>query len=117
MHPRAKLFVLAASAVSLIGMSSLNASARIVCNGDGNCWHAPDAYVYPPSVHLDIHPDGWSWKEGEHRAWKEHEGRGTGTVVSGRFSERAGGRESLFPAALTYAHKNDDAPLAQLGSG
>jgi hypothetical protein len=76
MHTRVKLFVLAASAMSLIGMSSLSASARIVCNEDGDCWHAPDAYAYPPSVHLDVHPDGWSWKEGERRAWKEHEGRG-----------------------------------------
>jgi hypothetical protein len=76
MHTRVKLFVLAASAMSLIGMSSLSASARIVCNEDGDCWHAPDAYAYPPSVHLDVHPDGWSWKEGERRSWKEHEGRG-----------------------------------------
>jgi hypothetical protein len=76
MHTRVKLFVLAASAMSLIGMSSLSASARIVCNEDGDCWHTPDAYAYPPSVHLDVHPDGWSWKEGERRAWKEHEGRG-----------------------------------------
>ena len=114
MYPRAKLFVLAASAVSLIGMSSLNASARIVCNGDGYCWHAPEAYVYPPSVHLDIHPDGWSGKKASIALGKSTRVAATGTVVSGRFSERAAAGNFSSPAALTYAHKNDDAPLAQL---
>ncbi len=114
MYPRAKLFVLAASAVSLIGMSSLNASARIVCNGDGDCWHAPDAYVYPrASISTSIQTAG-AGKKASIALGKSTRVAATGTVVSGRFSERAGGRESLFPAALTYAHKNDDAPLAQL---
>jgi hypothetical protein len=77
MNTRAKVFILAASAASLLGMSSLSASARIVCNEDGDCWHTPDVYAYPPAVHLEVHPDGWAWKEGErHHAWKEHEGRG-----------------------------------------
>ena len=87
MNTRTRLFVLAASAISLVGMSSLSASARIVCDEDGDCWHTPETYAYPPSVQLEIHPDGWNWKEGDHRAWKEHEGRGSGTAANGRFSE------------------------------
>jgi hypothetical protein len=42
MDTRARLFVLAASAVSLVAMSSLSASARIVCNEDGDCWHVQE---------------------------------------------------------------------------
>ena len=76
MNIRTKLLVLGASAISLVGMSSLSASALIICDEDGNCWHAPQAYTYPPGVLLEVHPDGWAWKEGEHRAWKEHEGHG-----------------------------------------
>jgi hypothetical protein len=70
------LVALVLSGFGLLALSSLNASARIVCNEDGDCWHEQEEYVYPPSVHLEIHPDHGRWKEGEHHAWREHEGRG-----------------------------------------
>jgi hypothetical protein len=76
MNSRGKFVVCAFSALALLGLTSLNASARIVCNEDGDCWHVRGDYAYPPDVHLDVHPDNWRWKEGEHHAWKEHEGRG-----------------------------------------
>ena len=76
MNPRAKLVVLALAGLAIFGMSSLSASARIICNEDGDCWHAPQEYAYPPAAHLLIHPDDWRWKEGDHYAWKEHQGRG-----------------------------------------
>ena len=76
MNTRSKLVVLVFSGLALLAMSSLSASARIVCNEDGDCWHVQDEYVYPPSVHLSIHPDNWRWKDNEHYAWKEHQGRG-----------------------------------------
>jgi hypothetical protein len=76
MNTRTKLIVLAFSGLGLAALSSLSASARIVCNGDGSCWHVHEDFDYPPSVHLFVHPDDWHWKEGEHYAWKEHQGRG-----------------------------------------
>ena len=76
MNTRSKLVVLVFSGLALSAMSSLSASARIVCNEDGDCWHVQDEYVYPPSVHLSIHPDTWRWRDGERYAWKEHNGRG-----------------------------------------
>jgi hypothetical protein len=76
MNTRAKLFVLAFSGLSIVAMSSLKASARIVCDTDGNCWHVHEDYAYPPGTHIETYPDDWHWKEGEKRAWKEHEGRG-----------------------------------------
>lgn len=59
-----------------LALLSSGASARIVCNEDGDCWHVHANYNYEPSFGLTIHPDNWKWKEGEHHAWREHEGRG-----------------------------------------
>jgi hypothetical protein len=65
---------------ALAGASALTiataASARIVCNEEGDCWHVHANYKYQPSFGLSIHPDNWKWKEGEHHAWREHEGKG-----------------------------------------
>ena len=69
---------LAVALVSALALSlgTLGASARIVCNSDGDCWHAHGDYDYRPEFGLTIHPDDWKWKEGEHHVWREHEGRG-----------------------------------------
>ena len=65
---------------ALVGAGALAiaapASARIVCNEDGDCWHVQTEYQYEPSFGLTIHPDDWKWKDGEKHAWREHEGRG-----------------------------------------
>ena len=76
MNSRAKLVALSLAGLVMVAMSSLSASARIICNEDGACWHAQEEYAYPLSVSLSIHPDDWRWKEGEHYVWKEHQGRG-----------------------------------------
>ena len=66
---------------ALLGAGSLalmatSASARIVCNDEGDCWHSATEYTYPSRVHVEVHADDWKWKEGEHHAWREHDGRG-----------------------------------------
>jgi len=76
MPTRVKIVALMASAAALIGLLSLNASARIVCNADGDCWRVHEDYAYPPGARVEIHPDNWKWGEGEHFVWKEHPGRG-----------------------------------------
>jgi hypothetical protein len=65
--------ILGAAALAL---ASSQASARIVCNGEGDCWHTTTEYVYPPTVHLLVHPDAWRWGDHDHYVWHEHEGRG-----------------------------------------
>ena len=50
-------------------------SSVVVCNEAGYCWHAEQAYDYPPSVQLYVHPHGWVWNNGENYAWREHPGR------------------------------------------
>lgn len=52
------------------------ASASVVCNGEGQCWHAHRSYSYLPAYGVVVHPDGWKWGAGEHYVWREHRGRG-----------------------------------------
>jgi hypothetical protein len=73
MKTPAKLALIPAAALALLGFSP-PASARIVCNEDGDCWHVHEDYAYPPAAGIIIHPDDWRWKEGEHYAWREHPG-------------------------------------------
>ncbi len=75
MNTRSKIVVFAFSGLALVGLSSMNASARIVCSGDA-CWHVHETYNYPQSVRVEIHPADWHWKDGERFVWKEHPGRG-----------------------------------------
>jgi hypothetical protein len=61
---------------SALAMVSTGASARIVCNADGDCWHTQTDYEYRPEMGLTVHPEDWKWKEGEHHQWREHAGKG-----------------------------------------
>ena len=65
--------VLGVSAVTLI---SARASAAVVCNEDGDCWHTQTEYQYQPEFGLTVHPQDWKWKENEKHAWREHDGKG-----------------------------------------
>ena len=76
MNMRSNLVALALCVFGVLAFSSLNASARIVCNTDGDCWHSHEDFAFPPGAHIEIHPDNWRWKDGEHFVWKEHQGRG-----------------------------------------
>ena len=61
---------------SAMTMAATTASARIICNEEGDCWHAKADYEYQPAFGLSVHADDWKWKEGEKHAWREHEGKG-----------------------------------------
>ena len=76
MNMRSNIVALALSVLGVLALSSLSASARIVCNTDGDCWHVHEDYAFPPGIGVEIHPDNWRWKEGEHFTFKEHQGRG-----------------------------------------
>ena len=56
-----------------VALSSLNASAAIVCTGPV-CWHAREAYSYPPDARVTVHED--TWHAGPGVTFREHEGRG-----------------------------------------
>jgi hypothetical protein len=55
------------------------ASARVVCNREGDCWHTDARDNY--GRHWEVHPDDWyfhqRWDQDRRRHWREwHEGRG-----------------------------------------
>ena len=66
-----------------------SASAEIVCNGAGDCWHVKEHAWVRPEHGLVIHPDNWKWEEHEREKfrWREHEGRGRGYWHEGRWIE------------------------------
>jgi hypothetical protein len=71
----------AATALLAIGglaAVSSTASAYVVCNGDGDCWHT-DTHDHYPGTGYVYHPDDWyfhqSWDANHH--WHDyHSGRG-----------------------------------------
>ena len=50
-----------AGAVGILAFTATNASAAIVCNGEGDCWHVKDKYDYKPEWGIQVYPDTWSW--------------------------------------------------------
>lgn len=71
-----KLAAAALVAAGGLALMSTSASAAIVCNANGTCWHVRHSYVYRPEFGLVVHPDTWRWGPGEHYVWREHRGRG-----------------------------------------
>ena len=69
--------VLGAAACAL-ALSATAASAEIVCNDDGDCWHVKVRHHYRPEFRLQVHPDNWRWHDRDHAKyrWREHDGRG-----------------------------------------
>ncbi|HEX4635898.1 MAG TPA: hypothetical protein VH189_06930 [Rhizomicrobium sp.] len=59
---------------------ALPAAADVVCNHEGDCWHADSRYDRP-GVRFEYHPDDWyfhrHWEEDRDRHWRGYrEGRG-----------------------------------------
>ena len=71
----AKYTAAALTAAGSLALASA-ASASIVCNNDGVCWHTSTDYSYQPEFNLTIHPNDWKWKEGDKFSFREHAGRG-----------------------------------------
>ncbi|MDQ0391777.1 hypothetical protein [Labrys monachus] len=65
--------LLGATALAFVAMG---ASARIVCNEEGDCWHVQSDYEYRPEFRLTVHPDDWQWQDEHKYRWREHQGRG-----------------------------------------
>ena len=78
-----KKFFVTAALSAVIGAGSLvalsaPASAAIVCNRVGDCWHTTARYRYRPAWGLTVHPDNWRWRarDARHHRRREHTGRG-----------------------------------------
>ena len=59
-----------------LAVTASSASAWIVCNAEGECWHAHHRWGYHNEWGIVIHPDGWAWGPNDHYVWHEHDGRG-----------------------------------------
>jgi hypothetical protein len=71
-----KLAAAAGLGVGVLAFAGGAASARIICNDDGDCWHSHDEFAIVPGLNLSVHPDDWSWGDSHRYHWREHEGRG-----------------------------------------
>ncbi len=75
-----KKFATAAAALAIgvvsLAASTTVASAAVVCNRDGECWHVKNRYAYKPEFGIVVHPNGWRWGVNERYRWREHAGRG-----------------------------------------
>jgi hypothetical protein len=71
-----KLSILPALGVTAMLASTATASAAVVCNGEGECWHVRHPYAYAPGYGVTVHPNNWRWGPGDHYTWREHTGRG-----------------------------------------
>ena len=75
-----------AAAAILMGTGALivtagTASARIVCNAEGDCWHTDAAPPRVPGIRFSLHPDDWyfhqHWDSDKDHHYRDyHEGRG-----------------------------------------
>jgi hypothetical protein len=74
---KATKFVAAALlAVSGVAIGASAASAAVVCNAEGVCWHTRRAYAYRPEFGIVVHPNNWRWGPRDRYRWREHAGRG-----------------------------------------
>jgi hypothetical protein len=66
------------AAAIVLALTATTASAEIVCNDEGDCWHVRERHVYRPEFGVKVYPDDWRWGEADARRyrWREHEGRG-----------------------------------------
>jgi hypothetical protein len=72
----AKWAAAAALGVSALAVTATTASAVIVCNRAGECWHAHKDFVARPEFGVVVHPNNWRWGARERFVWREHPGRG-----------------------------------------
>jgi hypothetical protein len=71
-----KLAAAALLSAATVAVTASTASAAVVCNREGECWHVSNRYHYRPEFGLVVHPDGWVWGANEHYRWHDHRGRG-----------------------------------------
>jgi len=73
-----KLILATIIGAGALAATAATASAEIVCNRDGDCWHVREHYDYQPTFGVVVHPDTWKWedRDRDRYRWHEHDGRG-----------------------------------------
>ena len=59
MKIKKSLLTASAGLVAVFGfaLTSQSASARVVCNDHGDCWHTSERISYPPDLHVRVYND------------------------------------------------------------
>lgn len=64
--------------VAVAGMFIITtgASAEIVCNDEGDCWHVKAKHEYKPEFGVRVYADDWKWADSDEKKhrWHEHDG-------------------------------------------
>ena len=68
------LILSAAIGIGSIAAMSSAASAAVMCNRAGDCWHTDSRYNYHRSWGITVRDNDWRMRRGFH--WREHDGRG-----------------------------------------
>jgi hypothetical protein len=64
----AKGALIATVAVGALVVTTTVASADVVCNRAGECWHVKDRYTnYPPNLGITFHDEAWAAQHRDHR--------------------------------------------------
>jgi hypothetical protein len=66
-----KAFAVALFGAATLAMTAGAASAAVVCNSEGDCWHVRGRPHYEPGLRLRIYDDNWHWRRGEHFRWRK----------------------------------------------
>jgi hypothetical protein len=77
----AKAAATAAIGVGLFAITAGTASAYVVCNAAGDCWHTDQHVHYSREVQARVYPDSWyfhnDWDHDHDHHWRNHhDGRG-----------------------------------------
>ena len=67
--------------VGAVAATATSASAYVVCNAVGDCWHTDRHYQYDTGLRVQMHPDSWyfhrDWDHDNTYHWRQHhDGRG-----------------------------------------
>ena len=76
-----KTFAVAAlAAVSALALNVSSASAHVVCNEEGDCWHVKAKHDYRPEFGVRVYAEDWKWADNDSKRyrWREHDGDGRG---------------------------------------
>jgi hypothetical protein len=76
MRTLGKVMCAVVMSAGVLAVGGGRASAAIVCNGAGDCWHTQETYQYKPEFGVVVHPNNWAWAHNDHYRWREHTGRG-----------------------------------------
>ena len=65
-----------AGIVGALAFTATSASAAVVCNENGDCWHVKETYQDKPEFGVHVYGDDWKFTDNNKYRWREHEGRG-----------------------------------------